>query len=132
MTTQIVTVNVTQTIAPAPSQLQRTGALVSQGATTLTPGTSSLLTQYSDLTSILAGSISITTMLWASSVVSVTTSAPHGIPNGDTILGLITGTTPTAYNGTFQITSTGANTFTYPLVASPGVVSVYGVWKKRE
>lgn len=128
MTTQIVTVNVTQTIAPAPSQLQRTGALVSQGATTLTPGTSSLLTQYSDLTSILAGSISITTMTWASSVVSVITATPHGIPSGDTILGLITGVTPVAYNGTFQITSTGTNTFTYPLVAGPGVVTIQGVY----
>ena len=31
----IVTVNVTQTAAPAPSTLQQTGAFVSQGATTL-------------------------------------------------------------------------------------------------
>lgn len=50
---QIVTVNVTQLIAPAPSQLQKTGALVTQGGTTTAAGTTTLLTQLSDLTSII-------------------------------------------------------------------------------
>ena len=47
MANNIVQVNVTQTIAPSPSTLQRTGALVTQGGTTLTPGTTQLLTQES-------------------------------------------------------------------------------------
>ena len=132
MTTQIVTVNVTQTLAPAPNTLQRTGALVSQGATTLATGTTALLTQFADLSSILTGSVAITSMVASGTAptvtVTVTTTTPHGIPTGDTILGIIAGVTPTGYNGTFQITSTGTNTFTYPLTISPGVVTSQGVF----
>jgi len=132
MTTQIVTVNVTQTLAPAPNTLQRTGALVSQGATTLATGTTALLTQFADLSSILTGSVAITSMVASGTAptvtVTVTTTTPHGIPTGDTILGIIAGVTPTGYNGTFQITSTGTNTFTYPLTINPGVVTSQGVF----
>ena len=39
ITTRIVNVNATVTRAPVPSQLQQSGALVSVGGTTLTPGT---------------------------------------------------------------------------------------------
>jgi hypothetical protein len=126
MANQIVLVNVTQTIAPAPSLLQRTGAFISQGGTTLTSGTSHLLTQLSDLTPLLAGAISITSMTWLTNTVTVTTSTPHGWHNGDTIAVTIAGVTPTAYNGTVQATVTGASTFTYPLASNPGVVTVQG------
>ena len=54
MTNQIVNVVVTQQVASAPNQLQQTGAFVSQGGTTLAAGTTQLLTQLSDLTSILS------------------------------------------------------------------------------
>ena len=37
--TSIVTVNVSQTIAPAPSTLQKTGAFISQGGTNTSAGT---------------------------------------------------------------------------------------------
>ena len=50
---QIVTVNVTQLVAPAPSQLQKTGALITQGGTTGSQGTVTLLTQLSDLAAII-------------------------------------------------------------------------------
>lgn len=56
MSGSIVTVNVYQQVASAPSALQGTGALISLGGTTLTSGTYSLLTQLSDLTPILATS----------------------------------------------------------------------------
>jgi len=126
MTVQIVTVNVTQTIAPAPSQLQRTGAFVSQGATTLAAGAYALLTQLSDLDAILAPSISITGMTFSVDTVEVTTTTAHGIPVGQTVSVTVAGVTPTAYNGTFQATSTGTNTLTYPLGTNPGVVTVQG------
>ena len=126
MTTQIVTVNVTQTIAPAPSQLQRTGAFVSQGATTLAAGSTHLLTQFSDLASILASSVAITSATWTTGVVTITTTVPHGIPSGDILLGTIAGISPAAYNGTFSITSAGTNTLTYALVSNPGAATVTG------
>lgn len=132
MTTQIVTVNVTQTLAPAPNTLQSTGALVSQGATTLAAGSSQLLTQFADLSSILTGAVTISSMVTSgtapSITVTVTTASAHGIPTGDTILGIIAGVTPTGYNGTYQITSTGTNTFTYPLTTNPGAVTIQGVF----
>jgi hypothetical protein len=128
MAVNIVTVNVTEEVAPAPIRLQQTGAIVSQGATTLTAGTYSLLTQVSDLTAILTGSVAITSIVWSGSVVTVTTTTPHGVPSGDTVQGTISGVTPTGYNGTFAITSTGTSTFTYPLVSNPGVETALGVF----
>lgn len=128
MTVQIVTVNVTQTIAPAPSQLQRTGAFVSQGATTLDAGSYALLTQFSDLADIIAPSINISTLTFNVDLVEVTLAAPHGIPLGETVSVVIAGCTPTGYNGTFQGTSTGANTLTYPLGSNPGSATVEGTF----
>ena len=58
--TTIVTVQVSQTIAPTPNQLQKTGALISQGGTTLSTRTYSLLTQLADLTPLLAAALSVT------------------------------------------------------------------------
>ena len=70
--------------------------------------------------------IVISTMTWASSVVTVTTATPHGVASGAKILGLIAGVTPNGYNGTFTITSTGTSTFTYPLASNPGAVTIKG------
>jgi hypothetical protein len=126
MANNIVIINVTQSIAAAPSTLQRTGAFISQGGTTLAAGSSALLTQMSDLTPILAGAKAITTMVLATGVVTVTTTTPHGFTNGDTIGVVIAGVTPSAYNGSFTATITGASTFTYPLAATPGAVTVQG------
>jgi hypothetical protein len=122
----IVNVTITQQVASAPSTLQKTGAIVSQGGTTLAANASSFLTQATDLTAILAGAEAITTATWASSVVTVTTTTPHGIPNGTVVQGIVSGVTPAGYNGTFAITSTGASTFTYPLVLNPGSMTVAG------
>ena len=61
MTNNIVIVNVSQTVAPAPSQLQRTGALISQGGTTKAAQTLTLLTSLADLTAILSASKAIST-----------------------------------------------------------------------
>ena len=122
----IVNVSVTQQVASAPSTLQRTGAIVSQGGTTLASGTTQLLTSVSGLNSILSGAITLSAMTWSANVVSATTATPHGIPNGQIVSAIITGVTPSGYNGTYQITSTGANTFTYALSVNPGSSTVQG------
>lgn len=126
MTINIVTVNVSQTIAPAPSQLQRTGALISQGATTLAAGSSSLLYQFSDLAALLAPAAQISNLSWDASVVTITTVTPHGIPSGQSVGIVISGCTPSGYNGSFTATSTGTSTLTYPLVTNPGSATVNG------
>ena len=122
----IVQINVTQTIAPAPSTLQRTGAFISQGGTNTASGTLSLLTQLSDLTPLLAGAKTITAMTWLSSVVTATATG-HGFPIGSVIQLVVSGVTPTAYNGTFNATIVDANTITYGVATNPGVVTIQGV-----
>jgi len=122
----IVNVVVTQQVASAPNQLQQTGAFVSQGGTTLSAGSTQLLTQLSDLTSILRPASSISALTWVGNVVTVTTAIAHGIPSGDTVQITISGCIPTGYNGTFAGTSTGTNTVTYPLASDPGAETTLG------
>lgn len=127
MANDIVIVQVSQTQAPLPNNLQKKGAFISQGGTTLDAGSYSILTAVGDLADITAGGKAVTTMTWSTAVVTVTTTTPHGWMNGDTVEIVVTGVTPTGYNGTYAATITGASTLTYPLVSNPGVVTVQGV-----
>ena len=52
----IVNVSVSQQVASAPNNLQKTGAFISQGGTTLADGETALITQLADLTAILTAS----------------------------------------------------------------------------
>jgi hypothetical protein len=126
MANSIVTVNVSQIVAGAPIGLQKIGALVTQGGTNTAAGTRTLLTQYSDLAALLPAAKALTSATWTGSVVTLTTTAPHGYTNGDVVTITVAGMTPAAYNGTFQGTVTGASTITYPLVSNPGVTTVVG------
>lgn len=126
--TQIVTINVSQVQAPTPSILQKLGAAVSQGATILSPGTSSILTVLSDLTPLLVEAANLSALSWNADVVSATAPEPLGLPNGETIQLTITGAAPAGYNGTFAATITGADTFTYPLPTDPGSATAFGAW----
>lgn len=128
MANNIVTVNVTQEAAPAPSTLQQTGAIISQGGTTLGQGNRQLLTAASDLTSILTAPAAITSAAWNANVVTITTTAPHGFTIADVLNITIAGFTPSEYNGTFACTITGASTFTYALTPDPGADSVQGTF----
>ncbi len=116
----IVQVNVSQQVGSTPNTLQRKGAFVSTGATTLTAGSTILLTQLSDLTSVLAAAVAITaaSTTWLAGVVTVTTATPHGYVTGEsvTIAGFVS--SYLGYNGTYDITVTGANTFTYTHVGT--------------
>lgn len=124
----IVQVNVSLTTAPLPETLQETGALVSLGGTNTTPGTISPLTQLADLTPLLSAPKAISSITWTADVVTVTTVAAHGLVQGDTPNLTIAGAVPTGYNGTFQCTVTGADTFTYPLASNPGAETTPGTW----
>ena len=126
MANQIVTINVSQTIAPTPSTLQGTGAFVTQGGTTNAVNSLTLVTSLSALTAMLAGSKTIASITWSGSVATVTTSAAHGWTVSDVVTMTIAGATPAGYNGTFQATITGTTTFTYPLTPNPGSETVPG------
>lgn len=125
----IVVINAATAVPPAPSLLQKTGALISQGATTLTTGTYSLLTGTSSLTPLLAAPLALTSLVWSSGTVVATSSASiPGRNSGDIFLTTIAGVTPAAYNGTYRVTVTGANTFTYALASNPGSATISGTY----
>ena len=125
-TFNIVTVNASVLQAPTPNTLQQTGALISQGGTTLTAGTASLVSTFAQLQALLAPGKTISTLTWATNTVTVTTSSPHGWTNGDVIPVVISGAVPAGYNGTFTGTVTGTSTITYPLSPNPGSATTTG------
>ena len=125
----IVSLNVSRIVGAAPSKRQSTGALISQGGTTLGNGTYSLLTQNSDLTPLLAPPLALTALAWSAGTVTATAAAAiPGLTTGDTFLTTIAGVTPSGYDGTFKATVTGANTFTYALTTNPGSETVLGTY----
>ena len=130
MSTQIVQTNVAITLPPAPSTLLGTGAIISQGGTTLSAGTRSLLTSAADLTGILAGSKANLSLVVSGSgpyLVTVTTASAHGFTVGDTLELTLSGMTPAAYNGTYQCTIIDGTTFSYTIPTNPGSLTVPGV-----
>lgn len=128
ITPTIVTVNTTVTRAPAVSQLQQSGALVSAGGTTLTAGTYQYCGQLSQVTSILAAPLALSSLTWASGTVTATAAASLELTTGATFVTTIAGATPAAYNGTYIATVTGLSTFTFALTANPGTETVPGTY----
>lgn len=126
MSNAIVVLNVSQQVAPLPNTLQQTGALISQGATTLLPQTMQIISQMSDLTALLDNPTAITSITWSSGVATYTTTAPHGWTIGDVLYLTIAGATPNGYNGNYLSTVTGASTFTAPISVNPGSETVPG------
>jgi len=90
----------------------------------------STLNQYEGYTSYTGATIS--TITFVTTTATLTTATPHGLTTGNTVF--ITGTTPAAYSGTFVITVTGTNSFTYTMLSTPSgnatVVGsyIYGNW----
>lgn len=120
----IVTVNVSLQQAPLPNNLQQSGALISQGGTTLSPGTiSAYQPTLASLLSLLASPKAMSGFTWTTNVATGTTASPHGYTVSDQVWLTIAGVTPAAYNGTFLCTITGASTFTYALATNPGGAS---------
>lgn len=130
MANPIVVLEVSQSVPPTPSNLQQTGALISQGGTTLAAQAFSLLTSTASLSSILTQPAANASLSWSSGTVTVTTTAalPTGYTTGLSFSVTIAGATPAGYNGTFAATVTGADTFTYPLASSPGTETAPGTW----
>lgn len=114
----IVEVNVTQTVGSIPSTLQKSGALISQGATTNASGISTLITKVSDLTAILRPAAAITSTAIAGTTVTVTCAAAHGYTVGLQMFLNIAGVSVSGYNGTFLCTFTTSTQYTYTRAAA--------------
>ncbi len=73
------------------------------------------------------GAVAITSITQAAGVATVTTTAPHGYGTVPKTRLVIAGATPAAYNGEFDCTITGLNTFTYAVpggTASPATGTI--------
>lgn len=71
----------------------------------------------------------IESIAWADNTVTVTTAEPHGLPLGSSAELYLSGNSPDAYNGLYQIIDvTGPNTFTFPMTTDPGVATVLGTF----
>lgn len=125
----IVNINVSVTNPPKPSQLLKSGAMISMGGTTLAAGESQLLTSKDDLKAITAPGKTISTIVWAANLVTVTLASPHGWTNGSTVPVVISGVAPAAYNRSAEATVTSATEFTYSLSSDPGTATTMGVVK---
>jgi hypothetical protein len=125
----IVTVQVNTILAPSAPDLQQRGAILSFGGTNTPVGTESFLTQFLDLAPILSTPMSITSAVWAAGTVTVTTVNPLPASTGGvgTVISvLMAGFVPTGYNGLYDCTVTGVDTFTYPLIIDPGIAITVG------
>lgn len=60
----------------------------------------------------------ISSLTRVSTLATMTTAAPHGLSTGMIII--VTGALAAAYNGTFEVTVTGASTLTYVMASDPG------------
>jgi hypothetical protein len=73
--------------------------------------------------------VSISTITHVGAVATLTTATAHGLATGNRVT--ISGATSSDYNGTYYITVTGANTFTYTMATTPAadatVVGTYSV-----
>lgn len=67
----------------------------------------------------------VTSITSVGTLASVTMANPHNLVTGRYVI--ISGFTPAGYNGTYQITVTGASTFDYTLAAPLGVTTVTGI-----
>ena len=125
----IVSLTVSTLLGATPNTLQGTGAIISQGGTSLSSGSYSLLTQKSDLTSLLAPPLTLSGLTWSGGTVTATAAATiPGLAVGDTFATTIANATPAGYNGTFTATVTGTTTFTYALAVNPGSETAPGTY----
>ncbi|EGK0217980.1 hypothetical protein [Citrobacter freundii] len=122
----IVNINVSVTNPPKPSNLLKSGALVSTGGTTLTPGSFQLLTSKDDLKSLVFPAKAISAIAWATNTVTVTLVESLGWSDGDKVPVVIDGVAPKGYNGAFTATVTGDKTLTYTLNTDPGSATTMG------
>ena len=60
----------------------------------------------------------ISSITYVTTTATLTTASPHGLITGNKIT--VAGAAPSAYNGTFTVTVTGASTLTYTMASNPG------------
>lgn len=131
MVNPIVTVNISLQSPPVPSNLQKTGAIISQGGTVLGERNYSLITSMADLTPLLNPALSLTSVSWSNVYggrVTATPAVAHGIPVGMQFVTTISGVVPSGYNGTYTCIATSSSAFVYYLTNNPGAQVTAGTY----
>lgn len=75
------------------------------------------------------GGVATTSGSWAGGSATINTAAPHGLVSGETVK--IAGVTPSGYNGSYVVTVTDTDTFTYTVADPGGVITVQGTSTKE-
>lgn len=75
-------------------------------------------------TVVLTGTVTDLGCTYTPNTATVTTAVAHNLPSGSTVT--IAGATPAGYNGSWSITKTGANTFTYQYTVAAPLASFVG------
>lgn len=80
---------------------------------------------------LTAGSLEVSSLTRSGTIATVTTATAHNLASGLSVV--ISGATESDYNGTFTISVTGSDSFTYTVQNSPttpatGTISASGVW----
>lgn len=128
-TAQIVNLSTTVTSAPAPSQLQQSGAIVSTGGTSITTGSAVYCANLAAVAAVLVAPVALSSLSWASSLVTATlASGTIPLAVGQTFTTTISGAVPAGYNGTYVATVISTTTFTFPLAATPGTETTPGTY----
>ena len=76
--------------------------------------------------------VSIASLTYSTTTATLTTTSAHGLTTGTIVV--VSGATPSAYNGTFTITVTSSTAFTYVMGSNPGANAspvgsyTYGAW----
>lgn len=128
MTHQIVTVNVTQTIAATPNTLQEHSAFLSFGSTLQAVGVPVLITQASDLTDLVNNAIDTL----VSDGTTATLTLPEGVSlprdAGSQIDITLSGCVPTVWNGTYTATLVDGGTLTWDTEIAAGSPTTTGIF----
>lgn len=125
----ITSFNVSVINAPQPSKLQRSGAVVSLGGTTLAAGATQYISDLADATAIAVQPAALTSLSWTSGLATATMTTTPGIATGQTLYVTISGAVPNAYNGRHLATITGPTHFTYALASDPGSETTPGSYQ---
>jgi hypothetical protein len=72
--------------------------------------------------------LALTALSWSGGLVTATTALPLADAVGTLFAISVAGAVPAGYNGTFTATNASTDSFTYPLVANPGIATSFGTF----
>lgn len=126
---QIVIVNVSTIAASAPSTLQKTGAFISTESTPLAQFQSELITQFSEIQDLVKAKNTFEIAALESDGTDLTIEVTGTVlmTSGTSIELTITGAVPATFNGTWNATYEGSNTFTAATTIAASVATTEGI-----